>query len=60
MLPPPQSGQNPNESNQAQETNPEQAKKKKGIFGKFVGIFKDDKPSNPPSPPPDNSGNGPH
>ncbi len=60
VLPPPQAGQNPNESNQAQETNPEQAKKKKGIFGKFVGIFKDDKPSNPPSPPPDNSGNGPH
>ncbi len=72
VLPPPQAGQNPgqagqnqaqpgqNQVSQGQETNPDGSKKKKGILGKFVGIFKDDKPSNPPSPPPDNSGNGPH
>ena len=35
----------------------EQDKKKKGLFGKIVGIFKEDKPSNPPSKPPDNGGN---
>jgi penicillin-binding protein 1B len=39
----------------------EDAKKKKGFLGKIVGIFKDDKPSNPPPPkPPDNSGDPPH
>jgi len=36
------------------------AKKKKGIFGKIAGIFKDDKSSNPPPKPPDESGNSPH
>ena len=35
------------------------AKKKKGLFGKIVDVFKDDKPSNPPSKPPDDSGNRP-
>jgi penicillin-binding protein 1B len=60
VLPPPQAGQPQPDGNQAQETSTDQPKKKKGIFGKFVGIFKEDKPSNPPSPPPDNSGNGPH
>ena len=64
VLPPPEAGQNQaqagqNQANQGQETNPDGSKKKKGIFGKIVGIFKDDKPSNPPSSPPDNSGNGP-
>jgi penicillin-binding protein 1B len=35
-------------------------KKKKGFFGKITGIFKDDKPSNPPpTKPADNGGNGP-
>jgi penicillin-binding protein 1B len=36
------------------------AKKKKGFFGKIAGIFKDDKSSNPPSKPPDQSGDTPH
>ncbi len=34
-------------------------KKKKGFFGKIVGIFKDDKPSNPPPNPPASTGNAP-
>ena len=38
----------------------EEPKKKKGFFGKITGIFKDDKPSNPPPPKPaDNGGNSP-
>ena len=35
------------------------AQKKKGFFGKIAGIFKDDKPSNPPPKPPDNGGKTP-
>ena len=35
-------------------------KKKKGIFGKIAGIFKDDKSSNPPPKPQDNDANAPH
>jgi hypothetical protein len=43
-----------------QEQAAEDAKKKKGFFGKFVGIFKDDKPSNPPAAkPPDANGTTP-
>ncbi|HYL95956.1 MAG TPA: PBP1A family penicillin-binding protein [Terriglobales bacterium] len=38
--------------------NPED-KKKKGLFGKIVGIFKDDKTSPPPSKPPESGGNKP-
>ena len=34
-------------------------KKKKGFFGKIAGIFKDDKPSNPPANPPAQTGNAP-
>ena len=38
----------------------EEAKKKKGFLGKIVGIFKDDKPSNPPpSKPSDTNGTTP-
>jgi len=33
--------------------------KKKGLFGKIVGIFKDDKSAAPPSNPPANGGNSP-
>ena len=36
-----------------------ESKKKKGLFGKIAGIFKDDKPSNPP-PEPANNGESPH
>jgi penicillin-binding protein 1B len=34
-------------------------KKKKGFFGKIAGIFKDDKPSNPSSNPPAQTGSAP-
>jgi penicillin-binding protein 1B len=45
----------------------EDPQKKKGFFGKFIGVFMDDKPSNnpssnpqpPPPKPPENSGTGP-
>ena len=37
----------------------EDAKKKKGFFGKIVGIFKDDKPSNPTPSTPAPAGNAP-
>jgi penicillin-binding protein 1B len=37
-----------------------QEPKKKGFFGKIAGIFKDDKPSNPPSEAPEQTGNAPH
>jgi len=36
-----------------------ESKKKKGLFGKIAGIFKDDKSSNPPPKPADN-GESPH
>jgi len=56
LPPPPQAGTNPPPP--GSET-AEQEKKKKGFFGKIVGVFKDDKPSNPPpNPPPAN--NEPH
>ena len=35
------------------------AQKKKGFFGKIVGIFKGDKPSNPPAKPPESGTNPP-
>jgi penicillin-binding protein 1B len=59
-LPPPPPGAQPG-AQSASETSPEdRSKKKKGFFGKITGIFKDDKPSNPPPPKPaDNGGNGP-
>jgi penicillin-binding protein 1B len=34
--------------------------KKKGIFGKIAGIFKEDKSSNPPPKPPDGNADSPH
>jgi penicillin-binding protein 1B len=39
---------------------PEDAKKKKGFFGKIAGIFKDDKASTPPPKPPDATQAPPH
>jgi penicillin-binding protein 1B len=50
-LPPPGSPGSTAESDDAQ--------KKKGFFGKIVGIFKTDKPSNPPAKPPDGAGTPP-
>jgi penicillin-binding protein 1B len=60
-LPPPppgtQSGVAPGTAANAPADDP--SKKKKGIFGKIAGIFKDDKPSNdPPAKPADNGGSG--
>ncbi|MGH9538292.1 MAG: penicillin-binding protein 1A [Terriglobales bacterium] len=60
-LPPPPPGVQPvaqpgTAANAAEDPN----KKKKGFFGKIAGIFKDDKPSNPPPEKPvDNSGKSP-
>jgi len=61
-LPPPPPGAQPggNPASGASTTAVDPGKKKKGFFGKITGIFKDDKPSNPPPPKPaDNGGNGP-
>ena len=62
-LPPGQAGTNaqqPNNPNAANPQAPGEEQKKKGFLGKIVGIFKDDKPSNPPATPPGNDGNAPH
>jgi penicillin-binding protein 1B len=40
--------------------NPQDAKKKKGFFGKIAGMFKDDKSSPPPPKPAENGQNPPH
>ena len=58
VLPPPANGAQA--QGQAANDPNQDPKKKKGLFGKFVGIFKEDKPSNPPANPPDNSGDAPH
>jgi penicillin-binding protein 1B len=69
VVPPPVAGAPPNGTQAAggpaapgsPGTNGEDAKKKKGFFGKIAGIFKDDKTSNPPpAKPPDKSGTDPH
>ena len=52
-----QSGTNTSEAG----TNNEEAQKKKGFLGRLAGIFKGDKPSNPPpTTAPSGSGDGPH
>jgi len=43
-----------------QEANAQDPKKKKGLFGKIAGIFKDDKASTPPPKPPDAPQTAPH
>jgi penicillin-binding protein 1B len=51
--PPPVIGAHPATGQAMPAVQPEPAnsqKKKKGLFGKIVGIFKDDKPSPPPAP----------
>jgi penicillin-binding protein 1B len=61
-LPPPPGGQNGTQAGGAtQDANAadQDGKKKKGFFGKIAGIFKDDKPSNPPPSPPEPTGNAP-
>jgi penicillin-binding protein 1B len=52
VLPPPTQAANGQEA--------EDPKKKKGLFGKIAGIFKDDKSSTPPPKPPDSSQTTPH
>jgi penicillin-binding protein 1B len=52
VLPPPTQAVNGQEA--------EDPKKKKGLFGKIAGIFKDDKASTPPPKPPDTSETAPH
>jgi len=53
--------QQPGEAQAAngQDTNAQDAKKKKGFFGKVAGLFKDDKSSAPVSKPPDSAPSGP-
>ncbi len=57
-LPPPP-GQNGTQANGEATAADQDGKKKKGFFGKIAGIFKDDKPSNPPPKPPAPVGNAP-
>jgi len=57
VLPPSQPGSQPTVAGAQNTQDP--AKKKKGFFGKFVGIFKDDKTSPPPSKPPNSGENNP-
>jgi penicillin-binding protein 1B len=54
-LPPPPAGAQANGQAAA-----DADKKKKGFFGKIVGIFKEDKSSPQPSKPPDSGGSDPH
>ena len=56
-LPPPAAAQP--EGVTAAEGTEQDHKKKKGIFGKIAGIFKEDKTADPPPKPPDNNGNAP-
>jgi penicillin-binding protein 1B len=56
LPPPPNGAQASNES----QTAPDADKKKKGFFGKIVGIFKEDKSSSQPSKPPDATEKDPH
>jgi penicillin-binding protein 1B len=58
-LPPPPSGQNATQSGSVAQDSGQDGKKKKGFFGKIAGIFKEDKPSNPPPNPPAPTGNAP-
>ena len=52
-------GEKPLPPPSAQDASNQDGKKKKGFFGKIAGIFKDDKPSNPPPNPPAQTGNAP-
>jgi len=56
-LPPPPAG---TQAAQDGQTAQDAEKKKKGFFGKIVGIFKEDKSAPQPSKPPDNGGSEPH
>jgi penicillin-binding protein 1B len=63
VLPPPGqpgSGQNPAIAQDGQGQDTQDAKKKKGFFGKIAGIFKDDKSATPAPKPPDSEQAAPH
>ncbi|HET7204977.1 MAG TPA: PBP1A family penicillin-binding protein [Terriglobales bacterium] len=57
LPPPPPGGQSPSASATDQGPNPQ---KKKGLFGKIAGIFKDDKSSKTSNQPSDATGDQPH
>jgi penicillin-binding protein 1B len=57
VLPPPSQAQAANGQDGA---DPQDPKKKKGLFGKIAGIFKDDKQAAPVSKPPDSGQTAPH
>jgi penicillin-binding protein 1B len=57
VLPPPNSGQAANGQDPSQQQDPN---KKKGLFGKIAGIFKDDKQAAPVSKPVDTGQTSPH
>ena len=59
-LPPPPQGAQGNQASTDNQNGQDAEKKKKGFFGKIVGIFKDDKSSSNPSKPPDGGGSEPH
>ena len=60
-LPPPPAGAQAGNQAPANGQEPtDEEKKKKGFFGKIVGIFKEDKSSSKPSKPPDAGGGDPH
>jgi len=59
-LPPPPQGAQGNQASTDSQNGQDAEKKKKGFFGKIVGIFKDDKSSSNPSKPPDGGGSEPH
>jgi len=58
-LPPPAPGSLPGATAASSPNSAEDPQKKKGFLGKIVGIFKSDKPSNPPPKPPENDGSSP-
>jgi penicillin-binding protein 1B len=58
-LPPPGQNGTPGAGTQDANATDQDGKKKRGFFGKIAGIFKDDKPSNPPPNPPAQTGTAP-
>jgi hypothetical protein len=60
VLPPSGQAQGQDQAANSQDATADDAKKKKGFFGKIAGIFKDDKSSAPASKPPDNGQAPPH
>jgi penicillin-binding protein 1B len=59
-LPPPTNPQDPSADAQNPANQNPNGQKKKGLFGKIAGIFKDDKSTAPPPKPPDDTPPAPH